>query len=152
MTRDETHLRINDQLSIPLAELRFRFTPSSGPGGQHANRSATRVELFFDVANSPSLSDAQRERVLAEIKTHIDGEGVLRLVSQVSRSQVQNRQEVTARFQELLIQALKPRKRRRATRVPRAERERRRGEKRRQSEKKQRRKPVPCTDRPGQCR
>jgi len=129
MTRDETHLRINDQLSIPLAELRFRFTPSSGPGGQHANRSATRVELFFDVANSPSLSETQRERVLAEIKTHIDGEGVLRLVSQVSRSQVQNRQEATARFQELLIQALKPRKRRR-------------GEKRRQSEKKQRRKPV----------
>ena len=152
MTRDETHLRINDQLSIPLAELRFRFTPSSGPGGQHANRSATRVELFFDVANSPSLSETQRERVLAEIKTYIDGEGVLRLVSQVSRSQVQNRQEATARFQELLIQALKPRKRRRATRVPRAERERRRGEKRRQSEKKQRRKPVPCTDRPGQCR
>ena len=152
MTRDETHLCINDQLSIPLAELRFRFTPSSGPGGQHANRSATRVELFFDVANSPSLSDAQRERVLAEIKTHIDGEGVLRMVSQVSRSQVQNRQEVTARFQELLIQALKFRKRRRATRVPRAERERRRGEKRRQSEKKQRRKPVPRTDRPGQCR
>ena len=142
MTRDETHLRINDQLSIPLAELRFRFTPSSGPGGQHANRSATRVELFFDVANSPSLSETQRERVLAEIKTHIDGEGVLRLVSQVSRSQVQNRQEATARFQELLIQALKPRMRRRATRVPRAERERRRGEKRRQSEKKQRRKPV----------
>jgi len=142
MTRDETHLRINDQLSIPLAELRFRFTPSSGPGGQHANRSATRVELFFDVANSPSLSDAQRERVLAEIKTYIDGEGVLRMVSQVSRSQVQNRQEVTARFQELLIQALKPRMRRRATRVPRAERERRRVEKRRQSEKKQRRKPV----------
>jgi ribosome-associated protein len=152
MTRDETHLRINDQLSIPLAELRFRFTPSSGPGGQHANRSATRVELFFDVANSPSLSETQRERVLAEIKTYIDGEGVLRLVSQVSRSQVQNRQEATARFQELLIQVLKPRKRRRATRVPRAERERRRGEKRRQSEKKQRRKPVPCTDRPGQCR
>jgi len=142
MTRDETHLRINDQLSIPLAELRFRFTPSSGPGGQHANRSATRVELFFDVANSPSLSETQRERVLAEIKTYIDGEGVLRLVSQVSRSQVQNRQEVTARFQELLIQALKPRKRRRGTRVPRAERERRRVEKHRQSEKKQRRKPV----------
>jgi ribosome-associated protein len=142
MTRDETHLRINDQLSIPLAELRFRFTPSSGPGGQHANRSATRVELFFDVANSPSLSETQRERVLAEIKTYIDGEGVLRMVSQVSRSQVQNRQEVTARFQELLVQALKPRKRRRGTRVPRAERERRRVEKRRQSEKKQRRKTV----------
>ena len=139
---DETQLRINDELSIPLAELSFRFTPSSGPGGQHANRSATRVELLFDVANSPSLSDAQRERVLSALKSHIDSEGLLHLASQVSRSQVQNRQEVTARFQELLAQALKPRKRRRPRRVPRAERERRRAEKRRQSEKKRRRKPA----------
>ena len=133
---------INDQLSIPLAELRFRFTSSSGPGGQHASRSATRVELFFDVAASPSLSDVQRERVTAALKTHIDGEGMLRLVSQASRSQVQNRQEVTARFQALMAQALRPRKRRRPTRMPRAERERRLAEKRRQSEKKQWRKPV----------
>ena len=123
MTRDETHIYINDQLSIPLAELRFRFTPSSGPGGQHANRSATRVELFFDVASSPSLSETQRERVLAETKTYIDGEGVLRLASQVSRSQVQNRQEATARFQELLVQALKPRKRRRARPGPESDQE-----------------------------
>jgi len=137
---DETRLRVNDQLSIPLSELRFQFTPSSGPGGQHANRSATRAELFFDVAASPSLSDAQRERVLAALKGYIDSEGTLRLVSQASRSQVRNRREVTARFQELLAQALEPHKCRRPTRVPRAERERRLAEKRRRSEKKQRRK------------
>lgn len=136
---DETRLRVNDQLSIPLSELRFQFTPSSGPGGQHANRSATRAELFFDVATSPSLSDAQRERVLAALKTYIDSEGTLRLVSQASRSQVRNRREVTARFQKLLAQALEPHKRRRPTRVPRAERERRLAEKRRRSEKKRRR-------------
>jgi len=135
-------LQINDDLSIPLAELRFRFTPSSGPGGQHANRSATRVELIFDVAGSPSLSEAQREQVMARLKTAIDREGVLRLVSQASRSQMRNREEVTARLQALLSQALKPRKRRRSTRVPRAERERRLVEKRRQSEKKQLRKPT----------
>ena len=133
---DETYLRINDQLSIPLAELRFQFTPSSGPGGQHASRSATRVELLFDVAHSPSLDDAQRERVTARLKRYMDGQGTLHLVSQASRSQAQNRQEVTVRLQELVAGALKPRKRRRRTRVPRAERERRRAEKRSQSEKK----------------
>ncbi len=133
---DQTHLRINDRLSISLAELHFRFTPSGGPGGQHANRSATRVELLFDVANSPSLSDAQRRRIVTALKTYIDSQGVLRLASQASRSQVQNREEVTARLQTLLAQALKPRKRRRATRVSRAERERRLADKRRRSEKK----------------
>jgi ribosome-associated protein len=138
----EAALHINDDLSVPLAELRFRFTPSSGPGGQHANRSATRVELLFDVAGSPSLNDAQRERVMAELKRYIDRDGVLRLVSQASRSQVRNREKVTARLQALLAQALKPRKRRRPTRVPRAERERRLAEKRRQREKKRLRKPV----------
>ena len=138
----ETHLRINDQLSIPLAELRFQFTPSSGPGGQHANRSATRVELFFDVANSPSLSDAQRERAMVALKGYVDSQGVLRLVSQARRSQAQNRQDVTARFQNLMAQALRPRKRRRRTRVPRAARERRLAEKRRRSEKKRWRGPV----------
>ena len=143
MTRiDETRLRINNQLSIPLAELRFRFTPSSGPGGQHANRSATRVELLFDVAGSPSLSDLQRERVMTALKGTIDAEGTLRLVSQASRSQVRNREEVTARFQTLMTKALKPRKRRKRTRVPRAERERRLAEKRRQAEKKRSRKPA----------
>jgi len=140
---DETHLRIDDQLSIPLAELRFQFTPSSGPGGQHANRSATRVALLFDVAASPSLDEAQRERVTVALKRYIDSEGTLRLVSQASRSQTQNRQAVIARFQELVTRALKPRKRRRRTRVPRAERERRRAEKHRRSEKKQLRRPPP---------
>ena len=133
---DEARLDINDQLSIPVAELRFQFTPSGGPGGQHANRSATRVELFFDVANSPSLSDAQRERVVAALKGYVDGEGTLRLVSQASRSQAQNRQDVTARFQMLLARALKPRKRRRRTGVSSAQRERRLAEKRRHGEKK----------------
>jgi ribosome-associated protein len=138
-TLDETYLYVNDHLSIPLAELRFQFTRSSGPGGQHANRSATRVELFFDVANSPSLGDAQRQRVLAALERYVDGEGVLRLVSQASRSQAQNRQEVMARFQTLLDRALRPRKRRRLTGVPRAERQRRLAKKRRRSEKKRQR-------------
>jgi ribosome-associated protein len=139
----EDRLWIDDQLSISLAELRFQFTPSSGPGGQHASRSATRVELLFDVAHSPSLDDAQRERMTAGLKRYMDSEGTLHLVSQASRSQAQNRQEVIARFQALVARALKPRKRRRRTRVPRAERERRLAEKRSQGEKKRLRRPPP---------
>lgn len=137
---DEAALRINEQLTIPLAELRFQFTASGGPGGQHANRSATRVALLFDVAGSPSLSDLQRARLLDVLGGYIDSRGILRLVSRASRSQVQNRQEVVARFQTLVARALKLRKRRRRTRVPLAERERRLAGKRRQSEKKQWRK------------
>lgn len=137
---DEAALRINEQLTIPLAELCFQFTASGGPGGQHANRSATRVALLFDVAGSPSLSDLQRARLLDVLGGYIDSRGILRLVSRASRSQVQNRQEVVARFQTLVARALKLRKRRRRTRVPLAERERRLAEKRRQSEKKQWRK------------
>jgi ribosome-associated protein len=143
---DGANLRINDELSIPLAELRFRFTPSGGPGGQHANRSATRVELLFDVAGSPSLSDTQRGRAMSALKKYIDSEGILRLVSQASRSQARNRQEVTERFQALMARALKRHKRRRRTRVPRRERERRLEEKRRRSEKKRRRRPVSRED------
>jgi len=143
---DESHLPINDQLSIPLAELHFRFTPSGGPGGQHANRSATRVELLFDVAGSPSLNDEQRQRILTALGTYIDSEGTLRLVSRASRSQLQNRQDVTARFQALLARSLRPRKHRRPSRVPRAERARRLAQKRQHSEKKRFRKPPTPED------
>lgn len=138
---DETHLPINGQLSIPRHELEFHFTPSSGPGGQHANRSATRVELRFDVENSPSLNDAQRHRVKSRLRRYIDKHGILRLVSQESRSQARNRQEATERFQSLMAKALKRRKRRRCTQIPHRERERRLENKRRRSEKKKLRKP-----------
>ncbi|MFQ5812440.1 MAG: peptide chain release factor-like protein, partial [Anaerolineae bacterium] len=60
---------ITDTVSIPMSELHFRFARSGGPGGQHVNRSATQVELLFDVAGSPSLSEAQRRRVLTKLKS-----------------------------------------------------------------------------------
>ncbi len=75
-------------VSIPTSELHFRFARSSGPGGQHVNRSATQVELLFDVANSPSLDETQRQRVLRNLTPRIDKEGVLHLVSQETRSQL----------------------------------------------------------------
>ena len=73
-------------LTIPAWELTFSFSPSSGPGGQHANRSATRVTLYFDVANSPSLSDAQRQLLLKRLSSRLDQDGILQLSAQDSVS------------------------------------------------------------------
>ena len=136
---DEDLLIINDQVSIPPAELSFRFSRSSGPGGQHVQKSSTRVELLFDVANSPSLSEPQRARVLKRLAGYIDSAGVFRLVAQSERSQLRNRQEAVARFQALMRRALKRRKRRKPTRPTAASKERRLREKRRRSEIKRRR-------------
>jgi ribosome-associated protein len=128
---DDAILKITAALDIPLAELRFQFSRSGGPGGQHVNRSATQVELTFDVANSPSLNEAQRARILAKLKTYIDTRGTLHLSSQTTRSQHRNRAEVIERFQRLLQQALYVPKRRVPTRPPPKAKEQRLAEKRR---------------------
>jgi ribosome-associated protein len=131
---DEDSLQINNRVIIPLAELSFRFSRSSGPGGQHAQKSSTRVELLFDVANSPSLTDAQRARVLERLKRYIDTSGVMHLTAQSERSQLRNRENVVARFQVLLRKALERRKRRKATRPTSAAKERRLRKKKRRSQ------------------
>ena len=142
----EKVLRITNTLTIPLSELRFRFTRSSGPGGQHVNRSATRVELLFDVAGSPSLTEAQRERALKALVPYTDSDGVLHLVSQTFRSQFRNREEVVERFRTLMHEAMRVPKRRRPTRPSRAAKERRLASKRRHSEIKRQRGPVTRED------
>ncbi len=126
-------LQIDDELSIPLAELSFRFSRSSGPGGQHVQKTSTRVELLFDVAHSPSLNDVQRARVLERLAGYVDSAGTLHLVAQSERSQLRNREEVVARFQALMRRALARRKRRRPTRPTAASREQRLHEKQRRS-------------------
>lgn len=118
-------LRISKGVSIPRSELRFRFSRSSGPGGQHVQKSSTRVELLFDVANSPSLTDKERKQVLERLSGHVDSDGVLHLVSQSERSQWRNREEVVMRFQALMQMALKRRKRRKRTKPSAASREQR---------------------------
>jgi ribosome-associated protein len=130
-------LEISAELVIPASEVHYRFSRSGGPGGQHANRTETRVELLFDVARSASLSEEQRLRLLDRLAGHIDSEGVLRLYSGITRSQLANRADVTARFQALLRAALRKRKRRLPTQPTAAGRERRLREKRRRSEIKQ---------------
>ncbi len=112
---DDSTIRINPRLNIPAAELEFRFSTSSGPGGQHVNRSETKVTLRFDVAESPSLSEAQRERVLRKLASRLDKDGVLQIQAQESRSQRKNREAAVGRFRAMLAEALRKPKRRRRT-------------------------------------
>jgi ribosome-associated protein len=135
---DET-IAINDQVRIPLSELDFRFSRSSGPGGQHVQKTSTRVELLFDVARSPSLDDKQRARILSRLANHVDSEGVLHLAAQSERSQWRNRQEAVVRFQDLLRRALARRRQRRATSPTAASREKRLEQKKRRSQVKKQR-------------
>jgi ribosome-associated protein len=140
-------LIIDHETTIPQSELNFRYARSSGPGGQHVQRSETRVELFFDLAHSPSLSEEQRELALARLASRLDSSGVLHLTSQAGRSQLENRLDVTERFRRLLANALRPEKQRKPTRPSAAARRRRLEAKRRHSAAKQRRRPV---DSPGE--
>jgi len=136
-------LVVNESVRIPVAELRYQFVRSSGPGGQHVNRSATQVELTFDLANSPSLSDEQRARARAALKSYVDTDGVVHLASQTFRSQLQNREDVTARFVEMMRRALRVPKKRRPTRPTAASKERRLDSKRRRSTIKRERQSTP---------
>jgi ribosome-associated protein len=139
---DEDVLHITNEVSIARAELSFHFSRSSGPGGQHAQKSSTRVELRFDVMGSPSLSKTQKERVVKRLPGYVDSVGILHLASQSERSQMRNREEVVERFETLMRQAVKRRKRRKPTRPTAASKERRLQRKRRRSETKQRRAKV----------
>jgi len=139
---DTDTVPINDELSIPFAELSFRYSRSSGPGGQHAQKSSTRVELLFDAGSSPSLTDKQRKRILKRMSGYIDTAGVLHLASQSERSQLRNKEEVVALFQELVREALKRRKRRRATKPTAESKERRLKKKQQRSQTKKLRRKV----------
>jgi ribosome-associated protein len=143
----ETDIQITETVAIPPGELHFQFSRSSGPGGQHVNRTASQVELTFDVLHSPSLNEAQRARVLSKLKSYIDTRGVLHLTSQTTRSQHRNRAEVVERFTLLLQRALYVPRRRIPTRPSAAAEARRLAAKQRASvAKQQRRRPAPATE------
>lgn len=128
-------LRITDKLTIPLVEVTLRASRSSGPGGQHANVTASRVEASFDVLASPSLSEAQRERMLARLGARVAA------TAQDERSQARNRELALTRLAERLAGALAVPKHRRATRPTAASRERRLQAKHRATVRKRERRP-----------
>lgn len=129
-------VRITRKLAIPEHELEVSFARSGGPGGQHVNTSATKVELRFDVDASESLDDEQKAAIRAHLGNRMTADGVLVLTASEHRSQTRNRQAVVGRFANLLAEALRPRKRRKPTRPSRAAKRRRLEAKRRHSEKK----------------
>ena len=112
------------------SEIAFRFSRSSGPGGQHAQKSSTRAEALFDVEESTGLSDAERKRVLAKLGP------VVRAVAQDERSQLRNRELATERILEQLREAVKVRRKRRPTKPTAASKERRLEEKKRRGQTK----------------
>src|SRR6267378_6404253 len=120
-------------VSIPEDELRFAASRSGGPGGQNVNKVSSRVTLTFDVQGSTTLSDGHKRAIMKKLATRINKDGVLRIVSQRTRSQELNRTDALERFVDLLNDALTPERPRVKTRMPRAAKERR------MEEKKQRR-------------
>ncbi|MCP4305779.1 MAG: aminoacyl-tRNA hydrolase [bacterium] len=128
-------LRVNNELLIPAAELKWKFDPSGGPGGQHANKSATRVELSWNVQMSPVLDERSRSRIRGGVE--VDDRGVVSVQVGESRSQWRNRQIARRRLAAMIEVALRPPpSRRRATKPTHASRERRLASKRARSETK----------------
>jgi ribosome-associated protein len=112
-------------IEIPDDELTFTASRSGGPGGQHVNKTDSKVTLRFDVSHSPSLPDDMRARLLEVLGGRVAADGTVRVVCQASRSQHANRRTAEKRLEELLANALVPVAPRFATKVPRAEKRRR---------------------------
>jgi ribosome-associated protein len=133
---DGESIQVTRTVAIPISEIQLRFSRSSGPGGQHAQKTETRVEAVFDVEASEALTEAQKARVIRKAGP------VLRAVAQDERSRARNRELAIERLAEVLRDALRVQRRRRPTKPTAAARERRLGQKRRRGETKQlRRKP-----------
>jgi ribosome-associated protein len=131
----ERGIRVTRSVSVPVSEIELRVSRSSGPGGQHAQKSSTRVEALFDVEASEALTDVQKRRVVARVGDTI------RAVAQDERSQLRNRELATERLIEKLRGALAVPRRRVPTRPSAAARERRLAAKKRRGEKKRLRRP-----------
>jgi ribosome-associated protein len=126
-------IHITPEVAVPVAELEFKASRASGPGGQGVNTTDSRVELRFDLAGSPSLPPETRELALRRLGPRLDSNGVLRVVAQAQRSQLANRRAAVERFTELLSAALATPTPRRPTRPTRAAAARRVEAKRRRS-------------------
>ena len=108
MNNSPGSLPIGDGPIIPLGELMFSFGRSPGPGGQHVNKSNTRVQVRFGVHASPSLTYEQRRRICSRLASRLTSEGHLVLHSSASRSQLRNREDCLRRLAKMLAEALRP--------------------------------------------
>lgn len=136
MSRD---VRVNRSLTIPADEIRLKFSTSGGPGGQHANKAATRADLTWNVDASRALGPRQRQQLRRKLRSRIDSSGNLHLSSAGERSQQRNRHAVLRRLEVLVRDALKRERPRIATGPTKASREKRLQAKKRRSELKKQR-------------
>ena len=132
----ENLLQVNAALSIPRNELDVRVSRASGAGGQHVNKTSSRVEIFWNVAGSRALTEEQRSRLTQKLASRLTTEGSIRVVASDMRSQSRNRDLAEERLAELVRQALIIPKKRRATKPTRAAKEARLESKKRHSTKK----------------
>jgi ribosome-associated protein len=119
MSPDGGPLRVTRSVAIPMSEIELRHSTSGGPGGQHANKTSTRVDLSWNVDRSSALGPRQRERIRDRLRNRIDTGGNLQLSSAAHRSQLRNREDVLERLARLLEDALHVEKKRRATKPSR---------------------------------
>ncbi|MGH3357782.1 MAG: alternative ribosome rescue aminoacyl-tRNA hydrolase ArfB [Nocardioidaceae bacterium] len=129
-------LSIDDSLVVPAAELQWRFSRSSGPGGQHVNTTDTRVELSWDVGTSAVLDEQRRAVLIERLGSRTVG-GVLTVTSSEFRSQLRNREAARAKLADLVVRALRPRRPRRPTKPTRGSKRRRLETKRKRGATKQ---------------
>ena len=132
-------LVVNERVAIPRSELEVRASRSGGAGGQHVNKTSSRIEIRWNVRTTTALDDALRERALGKLASRLDGEGNVRVVSSEMRSQRQNRERAEQRLAELVAKALVVPKARRKTKPSRAAKEERLQQKKRNSERKRNR-------------
>lgn len=131
----------NIQIDNICNEIVYKAVRSSGPGGQHVNKTSTKIELYFDIYKSANLSLEQKEKIQLKLAKKINQEGILILSSQKTKSQIQNKEDVTNRFINLLINSLKEPKKRINTRPTLASKHKRVEDKKKVAQKKTRRKP-----------
>jgi ribosome-associated protein len=132
-------IAIKNSLVIPDAELETKASRSSGAGGQHVNKTSSRIEIIWSVRDSTVLSDEQKQMVQDRLASRVSSDGTLRVVASDTRSQKQNRERAEARLADLVRRALTPRKKRKPTRRPRRADEARLASKKLHSNKKRER-------------
>ena len=133
-------IRVNDSLLIPRGELEIRASRSSGAGGQHVNKTSSRIEISWNIASSRAITDEQRDRLLEKLASRLSDDGAIRIVASDTRSQLRNREAAERRLGDTIAKALVVPKKRKPTRRPRAADEARLTEKKKHSERKRERK------------
>ena len=136
MSGDAVGIRVNESLVIPSSELEMRASRASGAGGQHVNKTSSRIEIVWNIRTSQALTDEQRQLLESRLASRISEDGSIRVVASDTRSQARNRERAEQRLGELIARSLIVQKKRRATRRPRAANEARLTEKKKHSEKK----------------